>query len=1032
MAIRYKKGISIFLVILMVVGGLSGSLIKGERARAEVAFAGGAGTLGNPYLIATPEQLNEIRYHVDPATHFKLINDIDFEGYIYPDGSKGWLPIAHYTGGKYFRGSLVGNGFKIKNLMMNRPEIMYGGLFGMIIGTIQDVHLENVHVTGDFGTGPLVGANLGFISNSSVTGTVYGLGTNTGGMVGTNYRTIKDSSSAANVYGTGTNTGGLAGSNDTQFGFFGVIVNSFATGNVNGAGGYVGGLVGINGGGGPYISNSYATGNVSGSGRVGGLVGDNRAPISNSYATGNANGPKDIGGLAGHSTSSISNSYARGEVSGSDLNVGGLVGYIAQPGSISSSYATGGVSGTSTNIGGLIGLKEGTGTVSDSFYDWQTTGQSDLGMGRLTEDMMESSTFSDANWDLSNIWGIQSSRNNGYPYLYELPSTAIDGVTAPVTGGTPITLITTNEYTASVAWSDAPSTFAASTIYTATITLTPKTGYTLTGIIENYFIVDGATTTNAANSGVITAVFPATEATTIATAAISGVTIPVKGETPVAAIAETAAYTATIAWSDAPSTFGATTIYTATITLAPKAGYTLTGVSENFFIVDGATTTNAANSGVITAVFPVTEALSTIATLTSTIGIVSTGGTAAESITSIPRETTLDVLRLAITPAPNATFEIYNADGTTVATTLATGRKVIVTAEDTTTKVTYTLTMRPVPPSDDLELPTTVLTTVTSTDGSITLPTGSPGKVSLEDEVTVTIPAGATNKDMQLTIAKVVNTQSLLTNEEALVSPIYEILKNFSENFTKQVTLTFVFDPASVHDNERVAVFYYDEEKSVWVEIGGKVSGNKITVDVNHFTKFAVMVIGQAVDEPIEDTTVVSFSDISGHWAEANIRQAVSNGIVKGYEDGTFKPRNTVTRAEFSVMLMNAWKAQGEGSELTFTDTAQIGAWAKKAVAQAVQAGIVAGYTDGTFGPNAEITRAEMALMVAKVLGSPIERSTETGFADDEDIPVWAKGSIAYMNQSGIIQGKGNNIFAPHDHATRAEAVTVMLKVWSK
>ena len=94
----------------------------------------------------------------------------------------------------------------------------------------------------------------------------------------------------------------------------------------------------------------------------------------------------------------------------------------------------------------------------------------------------------------------------------------------------------------------------------------------------------------------------------IATAAIAGVTAPVKGATPVATIAETSEYTATISWSPADATFAADTAYTATITITPKAGYTLTGVTENFFTVSGATATNAANSGVVTAVFPKTEA----------------------------------------------------------------------------------------------------------------------------------------------------------------------------------------------------------------------------------------------------------------------------------------------------------------------------------------------------------------------------------------------------------------------------------------
>ncbi|WP_425270962.1 S-layer homology domain-containing protein [Paenibacillus ferrarius] len=173
----------------------------------------------------------------------------------------------------------------------------------------------------------------------------------------------------------------------------------------------------------------------------------------------------------------------------------------------------------------------------------------------------------------------------------------------------------------------------------------------------------------------------------------------------------------------------------------------------------------------------------------------------------------------------------------------------------------------------------------------------------------------------------------------------------------------------------------------------------------------------------------ITLSDISGHWAEANIKQAISRGIVSGYPDGTFKPGKTVTRAEFAVMLMSTLKLQGEGAELTFTDSAQIGAWAKKAVAQAVQAGIINGYEDGSFRPDAVITRAEIAAMITAALGKSSQANAATGFADDKDIPTWAKASVAYVKQAGIVQGKGDNQFAPLDNVTRAEAVTVLLNM---
>jgi len=92
---------------------------------------------------------------------------------------------------------------------------------------------------------------------------------------------------------------------------------------------------------------------------------------------------------------------------------------------------------------------------------------------------------------------------------------ALQGITAPITGAAPVTAITsTKQYTGTVTWSPAHNSFKAATVYTATITLKAKDGYTLKGVAVNFFKVEGATTTNAANSGVVTAVFPSTAGTT--------------------------------------------------------------------------------------------------------------------------------------------------------------------------------------------------------------------------------------------------------------------------------------------------------------------------------------------------------------------------------------------------------------------------------------------------------------------------------------------------------------------------------------
>lgn len=324
-------------------------------------------------------------------------------------------------------------------------------------------------------------------------------------------------------------------------------------------------------------------------------------------------------------------------------------------------------------------------------------------------------------------------------------------------------------------------------------------------------------------------------------------------------------------------------------------------------------------------------------------------------------------------------------------------------------------------------------TVVTATDGKLTLPTGQTGEVSLNKEVKISIPADASPQELKVTIEKVLDTQVLVKDRDILASPIFEILKNFTENFSKPITLTFAFDENSIASDQRAAVFYFEEMKMVWVEVpGGRVIGDQITVDVNHFTKYAVFAVDREAGEPSKgpsNTVKLNFSDIRGHWAESDIEQAVNEGQVTGYPDGTFKPNHTVTRAEFAVMLMNTLKPQGEGVKLNYIDSSEIGAWAQKAIALAVQEGIMHGYEDSSFRPHTGITREEMAVVIAGALDKGSETDSGTGFADDKHIAFWAKGSVAFVLQSGIMQGKGDNQFAPQDYATRAEAVTVLLKV---
>lgn len=237
----------------------------------QLQFAGGDGTEENPFLIETAKQLNNVRNHLN--AHFKLIADIDLN--VAPfNQENGWEPIGSFF--EPFNGTFDGNGYKIKNLFIDRPDQKFIGLFSMLDenSVIQNVGLENVNVTGgDFVCG-IVGYNYGTIEKSYVTGTISGANY-VGGIVGYNYGTIES------TYVTGTisgnyYTGGLVGST-----FLGVINNCYVTGTVSGVN-YVGGLVGYISNG--IITNTYAMGTVSGNEYVGSIVGDSfMCTVTHSY-----------------------------------------------------------------------------------------------------------------------------------------------------------------------------------------------------------------------------------------------------------------------------------------------------------------------------------------------------------------------------------------------------------------------------------------------------------------------------------------------------------------------------------------------------------------------------------------------------------------------------------------------------------------------------------------------------------------------------------------------------------------------------
>ncbi|MFR8371500.1 MAG: S-layer homology domain-containing protein [Anaerotignum faecicola] len=146
----------------------------------------------------------------------------------------------------------------------------------------------------------------------------------------------------------------------------------------------------------------------------------------------------------------------------------------------------------------------------------------------------------------------------------------------------------------------------------------------------------------------------------------------------------------------------------------------------------------------------------------------------------------------------------------------------------------------------------------------------------------------------------------------------------------------------------------------------------------------------------------INFSDVkNGSWFYSAVARAVAAGYVKGYSDGSFKPNNTITRAEAAVMIANTAKlSANEAGAYRFTDIGSIPAWARGSVGAVVAAGYMTGYPDGSFDANASISRAEAVSSLNRMLGGtayqptqPTTPTTDTTKTTSDDVVIENKGT---------------------------------------
>lgn len=168
-------------------------------------------------------------------------------------------------------------------------------------------------------------------------------------------------------------------------------------------------------------------------------------------------------------------------------------------------------------------------------------------------------------------------------------------------------------------------------------------------------------------------------------------------------------------------------------------------------------------------------------------------------------------------------------------------------------------------------------------------------------------------------------------------------------------------------------------------------------------------------------------SDISGHRAEGEINKWVSEGLIKGYPDGRFKPDSPIIRAEFITFINRIFNFTDKSGK-AFTDV-KSNDWFAEDIAKISAAGALMGDGYGKARPNDKLTRQEAAVILSRVLYMPARnKNAADKFKDSNKIALWSRNAVSSMTERGYISAKSDNSFDPLGEITRAEAVKMLNK----
>ena len=326
---------------------------------------------------------------------------------------------------------------------------------------------------------------------------------------------------------------------------------------------------------------------------------------------------------------------------------------------------------------------------------------------------------------------------------------------------------------------------------------------------------------------------------------------------------------------------------------------------------------------------------------------------------------------------------------------------------------------------------------LTAENGSLTMRPNSKSTISayFPPNTTVTGPAnwnGRIDPPVTRSLTMIAKSGEAIegSSDELMREDVFAIVKigtSVPLQFSQEVTLEI---PLDLPDGSVVQV-YTSSDGNTWEAISvGTVQDGKLIIQTDHFSYFAVVPTEETreVVAQMEAEAEDGFADIIGHWAEGYINEIADLGIVTGKTESTFAPNDYITRAELTKIATRAFGLEINPNP-TFTPFSDVPltAWYAPYVVAARDAGIVEGVGNDLFAPNASITRAAALKIILEAAGFTAEEAE--ALFDDVPTDAWYAGYVTFAKKNDVVGGYADGSFGPANFITRAEVAKVVVNV---